>query len=124
MQKNRNRILALLKTEELSKLSHHFREVAIEQGQLLEERGERVDSVHFPQTGMISLIVEIPEDRSLEVGTVGFEGAVGTDRHPASSASNNANRPACRAVRRLGNNSLDMSRRIYIAPADSPLSTI
>jgi CRP-like cAMP-binding protein len=77
VQKNRNRLLALLKTEELSKLSHHFREVSIEQGQLLEERGERVDSVHFPQTGMISLIVEIPEDRSLEVGTVGFEGAVG-----------------------------------------------
>jgi len=77
VKNNRNRILALLKTEELSRLSHHFREVSIEQGQLLEERGQRVDSVHFPQTGMISLIVEIPEDRSLEVGTVGFEGAVG-----------------------------------------------
>jgi hypothetical protein len=46
-------------------------------GVLLEDRGERVDAVHFPQTGMISLIVEMPEDGSVEVGTVGREGGVG-----------------------------------------------
>jgi CRP-like cAMP-binding protein len=33
--------------------------------------------VHFPQSGMISLIVEMPEDRAIEVGMVGSEGAVG-----------------------------------------------
>ena len=44
---------------------------------LLEDRGERVDAVHFPQTGMISLIVEMPEDGSVEVGTVGREGGIG-----------------------------------------------
>ena len=77
MKKNRNRLLASLKAEDLSLLNSHLREVSIEQGQLLEERGQRVDAVHFPQTGMISLIVEMPEDRSVEVGTVGFEGAVG-----------------------------------------------
>jgi CRP-like cAMP-binding protein len=77
MLKNRNRLLASLKSEDLSLLSRHLREVPIEQGQVLEERGERVDAVYFPQSGMISLIVEMPEDRSVEVGTVGFEGAVG-----------------------------------------------
>jgi CRP-like cAMP-binding protein len=77
VRKNRNRLLASLETEDLSLLSPHLREVSIKQGQLLEERGERVDAVHFPQTGMISLIVEMPEDRSVEVGTVGFEGAIG-----------------------------------------------
>jgi hypothetical protein len=37
----------------------------------------QVDLVHFPQSGMISLIVEMPEDRVIEVGTVGSEGAIG-----------------------------------------------
>jgi CRP-like cAMP-binding protein len=77
VKKNRNRLLASLKAEDLSLLSPFLREVSIEQGQLLEERGERLDAVHFPQTGMISLIVEMPEDQSVEVGTVGFEGAIG-----------------------------------------------
>jgi CRP-like cAMP-binding protein len=74
---NRNRLLASLKADDFSLLGRFLREVAIEQGQILEERGERVDAVYFPQSGMVSLIVEMPEDRSVEVGTVGSEGAVG-----------------------------------------------
>lgn len=58
-------------------LARQLHEVPIEQGEILEERGERIDAIHFPQTGMISLIVEMPEDRSVEVGTVGSEGAIG-----------------------------------------------
>jgi CRP-like cAMP-binding protein len=76
-RQNRNRLLASLKADDLSLLSSFFREVPIKQGQILEERGERVDAVHFPQSGMVSLIVEMPEDRSVEVGTVGAEGAIG-----------------------------------------------
>jgi CRP-like cAMP-binding protein len=75
--KIRNRLLASLKAEDLSLLRRHFREVPIEQGDMLEEPGRSVDAVFFPQTGMISLIVQMPEDTSIEVGTVGFEGAVG-----------------------------------------------
>jgi CRP-like cAMP-binding protein len=75
--KNRNRLLASLKQDDFTLLSRYLREVPIEQGALLEDRGERVDAVHFPQTGMISLIVEMPEDGSVEVGTVGREGGVG-----------------------------------------------
>ncbi|HEY7247819.1 MAG TPA: Crp/Fnr family transcriptional regulator [Xanthobacteraceae bacterium] len=77
MPGNRNRLLASLKPEELSKLSKHLREVPIKQGMLLEERGERLDLVHFPLSGMVSLIVEMPEDRAVEVGAVGSEGALG-----------------------------------------------
>jgi CRP-like cAMP-binding protein len=74
---NSNRLLALLKADELSLLGNYLREVAITQGELLEERGEPVEVVHFPQSGMVSLIVEMPEDRAVEVGTVGSEGAIG-----------------------------------------------
>jgi CRP-like cAMP-binding protein len=75
--KNRNKLLASLRPEDFSLLSRYLREVPIEQGVLLEDRGERVDAVYFPQTGLISLIVEMPEDGSVEVGTVGREGGVG-----------------------------------------------
>jgi CRP-like cAMP-binding protein len=69
--------LASLRSEELAPLERHFREVRLTQGDLLEERGQRVDAVYFPQSGMISLIVEMPEDETIEVGMVGSEGAVG-----------------------------------------------
>src|ERR1700692_777101 len=75
--KNCNRLLASLKSEDLASLHRDFREIPLTQGQFLEERGERVDAVYFPQSGMISLIVEMPEDRTVEVGTVGSEGAIG-----------------------------------------------
>jgi CRP-like cAMP-binding protein len=77
MPKNRNKLLASLKPNDFSLLSRYLREVPIEQGMLLEERGEWVEAVHFPQTGMISLIVEMPEDGSVEVATIGREGGVG-----------------------------------------------
>jgi CRP-like cAMP-binding protein len=75
--KIRNRLLASLSGPDLSVLRRHLREVRIEQGEILEERGGAVDRVHFPETGMISLIVAMPEDRTVEVGTVGHEGAIG-----------------------------------------------
>jgi CRP-like cAMP-binding protein len=77
LPRNRNRLLASLKAEELSELGKHLRQVPIKQGELLEERGEQVDLVHFPLSGMISLIVEMPEDHAVEVGAVGSEGAIG-----------------------------------------------
>jgi CRP-like cAMP-binding protein len=74
--KIRNRLLASLPGPDLSLLRQHLREVRIEQGDILEERGRPVDRVHFPETGMISLIVAMPEDRTVEVGMVGHEGAI------------------------------------------------
>jgi CRP-like cAMP-binding protein len=71
-----NRLIASLKREDL-KLLGHLREVAIQQGDMLQAAGRPTDAVYFPQTGMISLIVQMPEDRAVEVGTIGSEGAVG-----------------------------------------------
>jgi CRP-like cAMP-binding protein len=72
----RNRLLASLSGPDLALLRRHLRQVRIEQGEILEERGRPVDRVHFPETGMISLIVAMPEDRTVEVGMVGHEGAI------------------------------------------------
>ena len=73
----RNRLLASLKTEDLRLFERHLREVPMEQGEMLEEPGGYVDAVYFPQSGMISLIVQMPEDSTVEVGMVGSEGAIG-----------------------------------------------
>ena len=72
-----NRLLASLGAADLTHLRRHLREIPIEHGEMLEDPGRSVEAVYFPQTGMISLIVQMPEDSSVEVGTVGSEGAVG-----------------------------------------------
>jgi CRP-like cAMP-binding protein len=72
-----NRLLASLSPADLTHLSKNLREIPIEQGEMLEEPGHVLDAVYFPQTGLISLIVQMPEDSAVEVGTVGSEGAVG-----------------------------------------------
>ena len=77
MGKARNRLIASLTQSDVSLLSRHLREVPIEQGQTLETPGEMVDRVYFPESGIISLIVAMAEDAALEVGVVGYEGAIG-----------------------------------------------
>jgi CRP-like cAMP-binding protein len=72
----RNRLLALLNQEDLSLLGH-LHEVGLQQGDMLEEAGRPVDAVYFSQAGMVSLVVQMPEDKAIEVGTIGSEGAVG-----------------------------------------------
>jgi CRP-like cAMP-binding protein len=61
----------------LEHLGPHLSEIRIQQGDLLEEPGRALDAVYFPQSGMISLIVQMPEDTAVEVAAVGLEGAVG-----------------------------------------------
>jgi len=66
-----------LGAEDLLLLKRYLREVPLAQGDILEDPGRPVDNVYFPQTGMISLIVQMPEDSAVECGTVGSEGAIG-----------------------------------------------
>ncbi|MGC2315169.1 MAG: cyclic nucleotide-binding domain-containing protein [Bradyrhizobium sp.] len=72
-----NRLLVSLKPEDLELLAQHLSEIRIQQGELLEEPDRPLEAVYFPQSGMISLVVQMPEDIALEVGTVGAEGAIG-----------------------------------------------
>ena len=47
------------------------------QGLVLFEAGDEVDEVYFPQTGMISLVVVMRDDKAIETAPVGREGVVG-----------------------------------------------
>jgi len=54
----------------------------------LHEPGEKLEFVHFPNRGLVSLVVVTREGKTVEVGVVGNEGLVGTpalvglDRYP------------------------------------------
>lgn len=58
-------------------MAPHLKEVALEQGTVLQEQGERIDEVWFVDEGIVSLLVPMRQDDAIEVATVGREGAIG-----------------------------------------------
>jgi CRP-like cAMP-binding protein len=51
--------------------------VQLAQGAVLAEPGVTVDHAYFPSSGAVSLLVVMRDDKTIETGTVGREGAVG-----------------------------------------------
>jgi CRP-like cAMP-binding protein len=72
-----NLLLASLPPKDLALLVPHLKDVAIEQGVMLQEAGEPIELVFFPQSGMISLLAVMPAGNGIETATIGREGAVG-----------------------------------------------
>ena len=58
-------------------LQPHLKEVELEQGVFLQEQGEVIERVYFPNSGMISLLAVMQQGNSVETATIGREGAVG-----------------------------------------------
>lgn len=58
-------------------MQRHLKEVALVQGAVLQDKGERIDRVYFPNSGMISLLTVMQPGNAIETATVGREGAVG-----------------------------------------------
>ena len=54
-----------------------MRTVKLEQGRILYEVGAPVDTIYFPESGLISLLVVTESGALIETATVGREGAVG-----------------------------------------------
>jgi len=74
----RNRILSVLGTGELSIVQPHLKEIQFAQGTILQEQGEPIEQVYFPHSGMISLVAVMNDgEQSIETATVGREGTVG-----------------------------------------------
>jgi PAS domain S-box-containing protein len=69
-----------LSREILARLEPALQEVSAVQGAVLFERGEPIDQVYFPQSGMISLLVVTNNGDLIETSAVGREGAVGLHR--------------------------------------------
>lgn len=76
----RNRLLAALPAKTIELMRSDLRQVSLPQGSVLHEHGEPIEEVYFPQNGLISLVVSSNPGDSIDVMTVGREGAVGLHR--------------------------------------------
>lgn len=74
---SRNRLLAALPPADFALIRPHLTHTALEQGSLLQEAGEPIEVVYFPQTGMVSVLAVMQGGEAIETLTVGSEGAVG-----------------------------------------------
>jgi CRP-like cAMP-binding protein len=72
-----NRLLAALPPETLAILDGDLKRVSIAQGAVMFEAGAPLDTIYFPQTGLVSLLILTATGDALETTMVGREGAVG-----------------------------------------------
>ena len=72
-----NRLLATLPKNEYKRLLPELKTVKLALGEVLYKSGDAIKYVYFPNDSIISLISELSESSSLEVGMVGNEGMVG-----------------------------------------------
>lgn len=72
-----NRLLTSLPAEDYGLLAPHLAHVDVERGRLLYDPGDRIDTVYFPQDGVISLMTLMENGAAIESATIGLEGALG-----------------------------------------------
>jgi CRP-like cAMP-binding protein len=72
-----NRLLAAMPPNTLALLEPDLRKVSLKQGAVLLEPGDLIENIYFPLTGLISLLVIGKDGNSIEISTIGREGAVG-----------------------------------------------
>jgi CRP-like cAMP-binding protein len=77
VQSYRNRLLALLGSEDLARLRPHLKPITFEYRQSLYEANSAISSVYFPIDGVASLVNTMANGSAAEVGTIGNEGIVG-----------------------------------------------
>jgi CRP-like cAMP-binding protein len=72
-----NLILSGLPADEWTTLRNKLHPVSLEQGQILFEAGEPAEFVYFVEQGMVSVVSDMQNGDSIEVGTIGIEGMAG-----------------------------------------------
>lgn len=72
-----NRILAALPSSDYARLLPQLEYVPLPLGWTMSESGDHVNFLHFPVTGIVSLIYDLEDGSSSEVALVGNEGMVG-----------------------------------------------
>lgn len=72
-----NRLLAALPKDEYQRLLPKLEPFPLVFGEVIYDPGDRIRSVYFPTSGIISLLAAVEDRATLEVGIVGREGVVG-----------------------------------------------
>jgi len=72
-----NKILLSIPDKEYTLIRPHLEFLSMPHHLSLYEPGETLEFVHFPNTGMVSLVIATKDGRTVEVGEVGREGFAG-----------------------------------------------
>jgi CRP-like cAMP-binding protein len=72
-----NKVLLSISDEEYALILPHLEFIDMPQHLILYEPGQPLEFVHFPNTGMVSLVIATEDGRTVEVGEVGREGFAG-----------------------------------------------
>ena len=73
-----NLFLASLPQDDFEALRPHMERVRLTSGQILHKMGSPIEHCYFTDGGMTSLIVDLEDGASVEVGVVGKEGFSGS----------------------------------------------
>jgi len=74
---SQNRFLPTLPRAALELLRPHLRPTKLDQRSVLFSTGERVDRVYFPDSGVISLVVELADGQMVEAAMIGRDSVLG-----------------------------------------------
>jgi CRP-like cAMP-binding protein len=72
-----NRLLAALPPADFRLLAPYLRKISLEQDAVLLRSGDRIEQVHFPCSGTISFMLDMPNGQTVATAVIGHEGAVG-----------------------------------------------
>ena len=89
-----NLLLASLSPSDFALLQPGLIQTELKQGALLHEVNDGIETVYFPQTGMISLLAVMESGTAIEVGITGRQGVVGAMTGVGFSRANT--RAVCR----------------------------
>jgi CRP-like cAMP-binding protein len=84
-----NRLLAALPAADRDRLVRQMDEVTLDRGDVVYRQNGLIPHVYFPRTGILSMVIDMEDGGTVEVGTIGLEGMVGlpilhgADRCPA-----------------------------------------
>jgi CRP-like cAMP-binding protein len=90
-----NKLLADLPHSDFDLVRAHLTIGTFEQGRVLAEAGEEIAEVHFPLSGMISLLTVLRDGKGIEIATIGREGVFG------AAAAFGLNKSRLRAIAQL-----------------------
>jgi CRP-like cAMP-binding protein len=76
-QPTENKILAALPREDYERIAPHLKQLNLPKGKVLYISEQRIEHMYFPIGSMISLVAQLSDGASIEVGVTGFEGMVG-----------------------------------------------
>ena len=102
-----NRLLAALPRDEYDRLRPHLEKVSLPLRDILYEANGPIPHVFFPLHGVVSLVILMDGDVSLEVGTIGNEGMVGTPVFLGSDSS------PTRAISQVPGEALRMETEVF-----------